>query len=220
MSQISALTEENSALKQALIHKSNKLEAVQGTLNTQIEELQTTRWSDIQEAVTKANVNHAADTLQLKGTIVELRNTLKMSEELAGKIKEELIQSKVQNQHTMEKLESINDSHLIQQQQVISQIQSAHELQSKQQQEKVDGNMKQQQEKADANMEIMEQQQEKADANMEIMRQEMMQLFWSNAEPIQTETSNASARGAPTRQRPNTPGKAPRTKVSLSPKRR
>ena len=60
--------------------------------------------------------------------------------------------------------------------------------------------------------------QEKADANMEIIRQEMMQLFWSNAEPIQTETSNTSARGAPKRQRPNTPGKAPRTKVSLSPK--
>ena len=76
MSQISALTEENSSLKRALIEKSNELEMVQGTLTTQIKELQTTRLSDIQEAVTKANENHAADKIQLKGTIMELQDKL------------------------------------------------------------------------------------------------------------------------------------------------
>ena len=52
---------------------------------------------------------------------------------------------------------------------------------------------------------------------MESMRQEMRQMFQSNAERIQTETSNASTKDAHKRQRPNTPAKAPRTKVSLSP---
>ena len=98
MSQISALTEENSSLKRALIEKSNELEVVQGTLTTQIKELQTT--------MTKANENHAVDTIQLK---LELQNTL--------------------------------DSHHIQQQQVMSQMKSAYELQSKQQQEKADADL-------------------------------------------------------------------------------
>jgi hypothetical protein len=110
-------------LKQALLKKSNELEAVQGTLKTQIAELQSRRFSDIQEAMTKANKNHSVDALQLKGTIVELQNTLHKSNELTEDIQEKLTQSQVQHHHTMEKLETINESHLIQQQQAIDQIQ-------------------------------------------------------------------------------------------------
>jgi uncharacterized protein YukE len=114
MSQISMLTEENSALKKELLEKSNELEAMQGTLKPQIAELQATRLPDVQEATTKANMTHAADTLQLKGTITELQNTLQKSNELAEGIQEKLIQSQMQHQHTMEKLETINKSHFIQ----------------------------------------------------------------------------------------------------------
>ena len=86
ISQISMLTEENSTLRQALIVKSKELQAVQGTLTTQIADLQATRQSDVQQAIIKANTVHAKEALQLKGTIIKLQNTLQKSNELVENV--------------------------------------------------------------------------------------------------------------------------------------
>ena len=129
ISQISVLTEENSQLRQALNEKSKELQTVQGTHTNQIADLQATRQSDIQQAIIRANEFHAKETLQLKGTIIELQNTLQKSNELVEDVKQELYQSQTQLQCTMDRLETINDSHLLQKQQAIKHIQTATQTQ-------------------------------------------------------------------------------------------
>ena len=101
---------ENSQLRQALNEKSKELQTVQGTHTNQIADLQATRQSDIQQAIIRANEFHAKETLQLKGTIMELQNTLQKSTELVKDVKQELHQSQTQLQCTMDRLETINNS--------------------------------------------------------------------------------------------------------------